>query len=77
MDVCPNRGFSWVLRESPFPLRSRGSGGLPQPPGANTRTPFLPFLGDPYVTWYTFSKLFCAPPPSLLALYLFPPLVVV
>ena len=34
-------------------------------------TPFLFFLGDPYVTWYTFSKLFCAPPPSLLALYFF------
>jgi len=47
MDDFPNRGFSWVLRESPFPLRSRGSGGLPQPPGANTRTPFLSFLGDP------------------------------
>jgi len=32
-------------------------------------TPFLFFLGDPYVTWYTFSKLFCAPPPSLLDLF--------
>ena len=37
MDDCPNRGCSWVLREFLFPLRSRGSGGLPQPPGANTR----------------------------------------
>jgi len=31
-----NRGCSWVFRESFFPLRSRGSGGIPQPPGANT-----------------------------------------
>jgi len=64
MDDCPNRVCSLVLRESLFPLRSRGSGGLPQPPGANTRTPFLFFLGG-----IPFQSCFAHPPPSLLALY--------
>ena len=34
MDDCPNWGCSRVSRESLFPHRSMGSGGLPKPPGA-------------------------------------------